>query len=134
MSATTWVTPDVELQIDFKVTATDRYGCRNTDTVHLISAEWVCDKPFIFVPTAFTPNNDGKNDVIQVNSGVLSDLNFAIFDRWGEKIFETTSTNEAWDGTYHGKLLGPQVFVYYLKGTCLNGEKFEEKGNITLIR
>ena len=134
LSATTWVTPDVELQIDFKVTATDRYGCRNTDTVHLISAEWVCDKPFIFVPTAFTPNNDGKNDVIQVNSGVLSDLNFAIFDRWGEKIFETTSTNEAWDGTYHGKLLGPQVFVYYLKGTCLNGEKFEEKGNITLIR
>lgn len=134
MSATTSVTPDIPLTIDFTVIAIDRYGCRNTDTVHLISTEWVCDKPFIFVPTAFTPNNDGKNDVIQVNSGVLTELTFAIFDRWGEKIFETNSTNESWDGTYHGKLLEPQVFVYYLKGTCLNGETYEEKGNITLIR
>ena len=90
--------------------------------------------PFIFVPTAFTPNNDGKNDVIQLNSGVISEFEFAIYDRWGEKIFETNNANEYWDGTYHGKLLEPQVFVYYLKGTCINDEKFEAKGNITLIR
>ncbi len=134
LSATTSVTPDIPLEIDFIVTATDRYGCINTDTVHLLSAEWVCDKPFIFVPTAFTPNNDGKNDVIQVNSGVLTELTFAIFDRWGEKVFETNNTKDTWDGTYNGKLLEPQVFVYYLKGTCLNAETFEEKGNITLIR
>lgn len=128
------VTPDIPLELTFKVIAIDAYGCQNTDTVQLTSVEWICDKPFIFVPTAFTPNNDGKNDVISVNSKVITNLEFSIFDRWGELVFETNDVNSSWDGTYHGKLLQPQVFVYHLKATCLNGEKFEEKGNITLIR
>jgi gliding motility-associated-like protein len=126
--------PDIAIDMTFRVVAIDRYGCQNNDTVNVRASEWICDIPFIFVPTAFTPNNDGKNDVIQVQSGVISDLEFAIFDRWGEKIFETNNTNDFWDGTYHGKPLAPQVFVYYLKATCFNGEEFEAKGNITLIR
>lgn len=128
------VTPDIALSMTFKVIAIDEYGCQNSDTVQLTSTEWVCDKPFIFVPTAFTPNNDGKNDEIQVNSHVISEMEFAIFDRWGEKVFETTDQNDTWNGTYKGKTMQPQVFVYYLKATCFNGEKFEDKGNITLIR
>ncbi len=132
--AITTFTPDIPINLTYTVVAVDRYGCQSFDTIHVASSEWVCDNPFIFVPTAFTPNNDGKNDIIKVNSGVLSDLEFAIYDRWGEKIFETTDQNEYWDGTYHGKPLQPQVFVYYLKATCLNGEKYEIKGNITLIR
>lgn len=133
-SAITTVTPDIPLAVTYKVIAIDKYGCQNTDTITITSVDWICGTPFIFVPTAFTPNNDGKNDVIQVNSGVISEFEFAIYDRWGEKIFETNNANEYWDGTYHGKLLEPQVFVYYLKGTCINDEKFEAKGNITLIR
>lgn len=128
------LSPDITLDLTFNVVAVDKYGCKNSDTVTVHASEWVCDIPFIFVPTAFTPNNDGKNDVIQVRSGVVSELEFAIFDRWGEKIFETNNTNDVWDGTYHGKPLAPQVFVYYLKATCFNGEEFEAKGNITLIR
>lgn len=128
------ITPDITLDITYKVVAVDKYGCQNSDTVTIRSTEWICDIPFIYVPTAFTPNNDGKNDVIQVNSGVVSELEFAIFDRWGEKVFETDNTNDFWDGTYNGKPLAPQVFVYYLKATCFNGEEFEKKGNITLIR
>ena len=133
-SAITTVTPDIPLTVTYKVIAVDKYGCQNSDTITISSVDWICGTPFIFVPTAFTPNNDGKNDVIQVNSGVISEFEFAIYDRWGEKIFETNNANEYWDGTYHGKLLEPQVFVYYLKGTCINDEKFEAKGNITLIR
>ena len=132
--AITTVTPDVELDITYKVTAIDTYGCQNSDTITLKSKEWICDIPFIFVPTAFTPNKDGKNDVIQVKSGVVSSLEFAIFDRWGEKVFFTDNLSDTWDGTYNGKPLQPQVFVYYLKATCFNGEVFETKGNITLIR
>ena len=133
-SAITTVTPDIPLAVTYKVVAVDKYGCQNSDTITITSVDWICGTPFIFVPTAFTPNNDGKNDVIQLNSGVISEFEFAIYDRWGEKIFETNNANEYWDGTYHGKLLEPQVFVYYLKGTCINDEKFEAKGNITLIR
>ena len=132
--AITTITPDVELDITYKVTAIDTYGCQNSDTITLKSKEWICDIPFIFVPTAFTPNKDGKNDVIQVKSGVVSSLEFAIFDRWGEKVFFTDNLSDTWDGTYNGKPLQPQVFVYYLKATCFNGEVFETKGNITLIR
>lgn len=128
------VTPDIELNLTYKLVAIDQYGCQRSDTITVKSVEWICGNPFIFVPTAFTPNNDGKNDVIQVYGGVISNFVFEIFDRWGEKVFETSDSNDAWDGTYNGKPLQPQVFVYYLKGTCLNGEEFEEKGNITLIR
>ena len=90
--------------------------------------------PFIYVPTAFTPNKDGKNDFIQVESGVITSLTFAIYDRWGEKVFETNSLNQSWDGTYLGKKIQPQVLVYYLEATCINQEKIVQKGNITLIR
>lgn len=127
-------TPDIELEMTYKVIAFDKYGCQSTDTIHLTSTEWICDNPFIFIPTAFTPNNDGRNDYVKVNSDVLLNLEFAIFDRWGEKVFETNNVNDIWDGTYNGKPLQPQVFVYYLKATCLNGEEYESKGNITLIR
>ncbi|MCQ2958562.1 MAG: gliding motility-associated C-terminal domain-containing protein [Bacteroidales bacterium] len=132
--AITTFTPDIAIDLTYKVIAFDKYGCQSTDTIHITSTEWICDNPFIFVPTAFTPNNDGKNDFVKVNSDVISELEFAIFDRWGEKIFETNNINDYWDGTYHNKPLQPQVFVYYLKATCLNGEKYETKGNITLIR
>lgn len=134
MKAVTKVTPDIPIALTFKVVAIDTYGCQNSDTVRISVGEWICDDPFIFIPTAFTPNNDGNNDVIQVKSGVLSSLEFAIFDRWGEKVFETDNTQDTWDGLYHGKPLEPQVFVYYLKAVCLNGEEIERKGNITLIR
>lgn len=130
----TTLTPDIPLKVTFNVLAIDQYGCQNSDTIQIESVEWICGNPFIFVPSAFTPNGDGKNDEIQVHSGVITALEFAIFDRWGEKIFETTDYNESWDGTYNGKPLQPQVFVYYLKATCINEEIYEEKGNITLIR
>lgn len=118
----------------YYVRVTDKYGCENNDTVKVTVYEWICGDPFIFVPTAFTPNNDGRNDMLFVESHVITELQFAIYDRWGEKIFETTDVTKGWDGTYLGKKLQPQVFVYYLEATCLNQEKFSSKGNITIIK
>lgn len=118
----------------YYVRATDTYGCETVDTVPITVFEWVCGDPFIFIPTAFTPNNDGKNDMLFVESKVITDLEFAIYDRWGEKIFETTDITKGWDGTYLGKKLQPQVLVYYLEATCLNEERFISKGNITIIK
>ena len=59
---------------------------------------------------------------------------FAVYDRWGQKMFETRDQNIGWDGTYDGKKLAPAVFGWYLEGTCESGDKFFKKGNVTLLR
>ncbi|OFY86037.1 MAG: hypothetical protein A3F72_21575 [Bacteroidetes bacterium RIFCSPLOWO2_12_FULL_35_15] len=87
-----------------------------------------------FVPNAFSPDNDGANDLECVLGKCIQDFYFAIYDRWGEKIFETTDQKNCWDGTYKGKLMNTAVFVYYLKVTLTTGELINKKGNITLIR
>ena len=126
------ITPDDSFT--YYVKATDSYGCSSVDTVPVVVHDWICADPYIFVPTAFTPNKDGKNDVLKVESGVISKLQFSVYDRWGEKVFETTDMNQFWDGTYLGKPLQPQVLVYYINATCINQQTFNQKGNITLIR
>lgn len=116
------------------VQITDAYGCTNIDTVVVTVLDVVCAEPYIYVPNAFTPNDDGNNDILYVHADMATDLYFAIYDRWGEKMFETTDASKGWNGWYKGKPLDPAVFVYYLKVTCLNRLQFEKKGNITLIR
>ena len=69
-----------------------------------------------------------------VRSDILSDVYFAIYDRWGEKLFETTDMNKGWDGTYKGRKCDPAVYVYYIDATCISKEKYIKKGNITLIK
>jgi gliding motility-associated-like protein len=118
----------------YTVTVQDSWGCQNTDTVAIIVMDVICREPYIYVPNAFTPNDDGQNDVLYVKADMASDLFFAIYDRWGEQVFSTTQSSKGWDGTYKGKSLDPAVFVYYLKVTCINNMQFEKKGNITLIR
>ena len=88
----------------------------------------------MFVPNAFTPDGDGMNDVLYVRSSVGYQMDFKIFDRWGELVFESHDVKHGWDGTFKGKKLEPGVFDYYLKFTCYNKEVFFKKGNITLIR
>ncbi len=112
----------------------DNFGCSKTDTVFLFVKDVICDEPFIYVPNAFTPNIDQKNDVLMVRSDILSDVYFAIYDRWGEKMFETTDINKGWDGTYKGRKCDPAVYVYYIDATCISKEKYIKKGNITLIK
>lgn len=119
---------------DYIVYVSDQYGCMLSDTVRITVLEVICDEPFVYVPNAFTPNGDGNNDVLFVRSDIVVDVIFAVYDRWGEKIFETTQLNKGWDGTYKGKKCDPGVFVYYLDATCLNRDKLVKKGNVTLIR
>ena len=59
---------------------------------------------------------------------------FLIYDRWGEKVFETSGLKECWNGTYKGKPVNQGVFVYYLEATLTTGEKVSKKGNISLIK
>ncbi|MBI4931786.1 MAG: gliding motility-associated C-terminal domain-containing protein [Bacteroidetes bacterium] len=87
-----------------------------------------------FVPTAFSPNNDGQNDFECVYGKCIETLLFSIYDRWGEKVFETEDKNLCWDGKYRGKLMNTGVFVYTLHATFKSGQEITKKGNIGLVR
>lgn len=93
-----------------------------------------CDEPYIYIPNAFTPNGDGENDFFRVRSELIDQATMMIFNRWGEKIFQSGNLEPGWDGTYLGKNLSPDVFGYLIEGTCYNGEKFVKKGNVTLLQ
>ncbi len=119
----------------YRVEAEAPNGCVGTDTVFVRVKDVTCDEPYIFVPNAFTPDDaSGNNHILYVRSNVIQDINFVIYNRWGERVFETNNINNGWDGRYKGVKAKPAVFVYYLEATCIDGQKFKKKGNITLIR
>lgn len=118
----------------YTIAVTDTFGCTLTDTVHIEVEKLTCDDPFVYVPNAFSPNGDHKNDVLYVRSEIVDELYFAVYSRWGEKVFETTSIQEGWDGTYKGKMCQNGVYDYYLKGKCIDGQLLEMKGNVMLVR
>ncbi len=116
-----------------------------TITANSVSAPWtlkmrdpnlnlICGN--LAVPNAFSPNNDGHSDLFLIHgwSDCVADFSILIFDRWGEKVYETDDVKAGWDGTYKGKALEPAVFVYYINAKLLTGEKVSKKGNISLIR
>lgn len=127
-------TPDTTTTYLLTVSDHLNNNCKKTTAVKVVVIDLVCDEPYIFVPNAFTPDGDGNNDVLYVRSTVIQDLYFTIYDRWGEKVFETRDQNIGWDGMYKGRKLDPAVYDYYLEVTCLNLKKFFKKGNVTLIR
>lgn len=111
--------------------------CISTAQVTVRVADFICGGPNIFVPNAFSPNGDGENDVLYAygqNELYPLELIFRVYNRWGQKVFETTDFNQGWDGFYNGKLSDPAVFDYYIEVSCPGGEEFFEKGNITLVR
>lgn len=105
-------------------------GCSSYDTV-TVFVELECGE--LFVPNVFSPNGDGANDVLKVYGNCITDLEFVIFDRWGQKVFEITDPLIVWDGRYNGKLMDAAVFVYYLKAK-VKGIDVKKHGNITLVK
>ncbi len=118
----------------YTLTVTNDEGCLAVRqiTIYVISPD--CQEPNIFIPNAFTPNGDGNNDVLYVRSNIIESMEFAVYNRWGQKVFETTDQAIGWDGTYKGQDLPNDVFGYYLKARCFNGEEYFKKGNVTLMR
>ncbi|HOZ70212.1 MAG TPA: gliding motility-associated C-terminal domain-containing protein [Chitinophagaceae bacterium] len=114
------------------VTGTDNNGCTNKDSVTVnVSAT---GKSQYLMPTAFTPNGDGINDCYGIRYwGAIQDLDFSIYNRWGELIFHTTSPSICWDGTYKGVKQDAAVFVYVVRAVTLCGEAYR-KGTFALIR
>ena len=89
-----------------------------------------CGEPNIFVPNAFTPNNDGNNDILKVRGRWISKLQFVVYNRWGQEMFTTTDVNNGWNGVFKGNEVAPDVYNYFLQVTCLDNKIFTKKDEI----
>jgi gliding motility-associated-like protein len=108
-------------------------GCFGTSTVNVT----VVPKYDVFIPNVFTPNGDGVNDDWQIfgNMKSVKQLNVAVFNRWGEKVFESNDINFGWNGKYQAEFAPPGVYTYTAKFVWLNNHSDNNyKGTITLIR
>ncbi len=122
---------------DYSVTVTDAKGCfANADFIITRALDDCNDNTHsIFVPNIFYPeSNVEENKVIKVYGKGIKSLQFTIYDRWGSKVFETTSQEDSWDGSVSGTVENSAVFVYYLDVVFITGKTYTQKGNITLIR
>ena len=121
----------------YTVQVTDTNGCSASASVTLVVRS--CD-PVVFLPNAFTPNGDGVNDVWRMRSNSLQQLKdegeayLVVYNRWGQKVFETRDPFVGWDGTLNGRQLPPDVYGYRVVTVCPGGERYENQGNVTLLR
>ena len=119
-----------EISTKYIVTATNEYGCKTSDSISItISTETLLD-----VPNAFAPGNGPNNTFKLVKKGIAKLNYFRIFNRWGNKVYESTDIDAGWDGTYKGVAQPYDVYVYEVEAVTSAGRTFTKAGNITLIR
>jgi gliding motility-associated-like protein len=123
---------EMPTSVRYKVVMANPAGC--LDSAYL-NVKIFKTGPRIFVPTAFTPNGDGLNDVIRpIAVGIQSIEYFSIYNRWGQLVFTTTINGQGWDGKIGSKEQGSGVFVWMVKAIDYLGKAYFQKGTVTLIR
>src|SRR4030095_68081 len=117
----------------YDITATDNFGCQRTFSVNVVAQK--CTDCDLYIPSAFTPNGDGLNDIFKAISYCnFSGFDLQIFNRWGEKVFESHNSNTGWDGTYLGSRMLPGVYVYFISYSTASHTAKTAKGTVALIR
>lgn len=117
--------------ITYMVRATTAEGCFGQDDIKVTV---FTTAPDIFVPTAFSPNGDGRNDVLRpIGVGMNKIDYFRIYNRWGQLVFSGTGGESGWDGTVNGRLQATGSFVYVTQGVDYTGRLIVKKGIVTLI-
>jgi len=118
--------------VTYIVRATNSFGCYGQDTITIKLFKTGTD---IFVPSAFTPGNDGHNDILRPICVGIRELNyFRVYNRWGELVFSTSEIGKGWDGTIRGQPQPTANFVYLAQGVDYLGKVIFKKGNVMLIR
>ncbi|RMG92182.1 MAG: PKD domain-containing protein, partial [Chloroflexi bacterium] len=116
----------------YTVEVADANGCHDFDTVvvHVIALD------LILVPSAFSPNHDGHNDIFRIirTLNIEKLITFEVYNRWGEKVFETDDPARGWDGTYREEPQEVGTYVYVIKAINRDNELIEVSGNVTLVR
>ncbi len=132
------VTPTATMQ--YCVLVTNSFGCTDSDCVWITVNELDCSFAAVgelFMPNVFSPNGDGENEYLKLlygNYACIATYEFFVYNRWGEKVFETNDPKDEWDGMYNGKSENTAVFAWYMKAVLVNGNQIERKGNISLMR
>lgn len=134
MNDTGEITVSPEETTTYSVTVTDDMGCTATDMITIFVRQPICDKTDVYLPSAFTPNNDNVNDVLFVRSNFIDEMEILIYDRWGEQVFASTDQNMGWDGTYKGKPVAPDVYAYTLRVVCINQAEYNVRRNVSLLK
>ncbi|MBS0030896.1 lectin-like domain-containing protein [Chitinophaga sp. 22321] len=115
----------------YRLTLTSPEGCHDEDTINVN----VYEGPEFYVPNAFTPNNDGRNDVFHVIAAGVPKLDFfCIWNRWGQEIYRSADLPGGWDGSWQGRPAPPGTYVWMVQGVDYTGRRFSRKGTVTLIR
>jgi len=117
----------------YTVFVSDSTGCSNSYITTIYDLELDCDY-HVYLPNVFSPNGDGENDILYVLGKGIESISLSIYNRWGNKVFETNDMLQGWDGTYNGNEQGNAVFVYYITATFVNGKTVEEKGNVSIVK
>ncbi len=106
-------------------------GCPQVDSFHVTVIP-----QDVFVPNAFSPNGDGKNDLFRVGTvrNMINVQEFRIFNRWGQELFYSTDISKGWDGTFKGVKQDPGVYHYMMRVAYANGKTAFIKGDVTLVR
>ncbi len=124
--------PNSAEQVRYKVIGFGEEGCRDSAYV---SIKVFKTGPSVFVPTAFTPNNDGLNDLlIPVAAGISHIEYFSIYNRWGQLVFSTSMAGKGWDGRVNGQMQTSNTFIWVVKAVDYTGKPYFRKGMVTLIR
>ena len=111
--------------------------CNYEYTLHVeLESEEICRTKNCktYIPNIFSPNNDGINDIFQPFSEVVTFEKLMIFDRWGNRIYETKERDPFWNGKFQGNECIPGVYVYMIEGVCKNGDKINYANDITVIK
>ncbi|HTL80093.1 MAG TPA: PKD domain-containing protein [Bacteroidia bacterium] len=114
----------------YTVNFTDASGCTASDTVTV----QVIEEYALFVPSAFSPNGDGANDVLFVRGAGIKFLTFAVYDRFGEKVFESQNINDGWDGVFRGQPMNTGIYVWYVTADFYNNTSQSIHGDVSLVR
>lgn len=112
---------------------TDIGRCERRDTIHVTGTAGFS---IVYMPNAFTPNEDGVNDMLTGQGLGLTDFSLQIYNRWGARIYASKEPGSGWDGNYEGEPAPAGVYVYHLKyiTDCSKGKPIEKRGTVTVIR
>jgi gliding motility-associated-like protein len=118
----------------FYVTVKDNKGCINSDSV-FVELKNECHESDLYIPSAFSPNNDGVNDCFGLlQPPVLSNYSMTIYNRWGELLFESHDVNNCWNGKYKGSVVENDSYIYIVRYICYDGTPLSKKGTITVVK
>ncbi len=127
-------TATVNLEGDYTATVTNTYGCTSASSAP-VSISTPCSAGFAGMPTVFTPNGDGENDeVYAVIPGIKDLKTFSIYNRWGNKVFDTQVLGTGWDGKFKDLEQPADVYFWYVEGVDSKGNTLKKQGKITLAR